>query len=173
MITPESYKGVVLPEPKNVIKVAVPIAPKSIQSVRFSARGGYVQAFQPAANKRWKLAIKTAVSQQLPAGWKPFKDVPLYVSTTYVFPPLKSLRKAERLQIESGGVIFKQTKPDVNDNLNKGLYDALTGVLWDDDARVAYSSALKIFGKETGIIIMVGELPEGVVERMLYDEEEK
>lgn len=160
MLTPETYRRIMLPEPRNVIRLALSIAPKSIQSVRFSARGGYVQAFQPAANKRWKLAIKTAVSQQLPAGWEPFHDVPLFVSTMYIFPPLKSFRKAERELIESGGVIFKQTKPDVNDNLNKGLYDALTGVLWDDDARVSCARALKVFGKDTGIVITVGSLPE-------------
>ena len=160
MLTTETYKDIVIPAPQDVVRLALSIAPKSIQSVRFSARCGYIQTFQPAANKRWKLAVKTAVSQQLPAGWEPFHDVPLFVNTVYIFPPLKSFKKAEREKIESGGWIFKQTKPDVNDNLNKGLYDALTGVLWDDDARVTCARALKIYGKDTGILITVGRLPE-------------
>ena len=159
MLTTETYRDIVLPEPKDTIRFALSLTPKAIQSVRFSARGGYVQTFQPASNKRWKLAVKTEIAKQLPAGWEPFHDVPLFVETVYIFPPLKGFRRAACEKIESGGWIFKQTKPDVSDNLNKGLYDALTGVLWDDDARVACVRSLKVFGKESGILITVGKLP--------------
>ena len=161
MIKPDTYQ-VKLPAPKDVVEIAISTVPKAIQSVRFSARCGYVQAFQPKSNKDWKLAVKTAVYEQLPAGWEKFVEVPLWVQVWYVFPPLKSMKKADRECLENGGIIPKQTKPDVNDNLNKGLYDALTGVLWDDDARVAHSESDKFFGKEPGIIIRVGSLPERI-----------
>ena len=151
--------------PNEVIRFVIASAPKPIQSVRFSARAGYVQTFQPAANKAWKREIKLAVAQQLPPGWKPFADTPLWVRTIYVFSPLKSFRKADQKLIAEDGVILKHTKPDVNDNLNKGLYDALTGVVWDDDSRVAFAEPLKIYGKEAGIIISVGTLPERLVKK--------
>ena len=146
-------------KPDNIVRFVIHAEPKPIQSVRFSARAGYVQTFQPAANKEWKRTIKLAVSEQLPPGWRPFKDTPLWVRTVYVFPALASFRKAEKETIENGGLILKHTKPDVNDNLNKGLYDAMTGVVWDDDSRVAYAESFKIFGKEAGIIVSVGSLP--------------
>lgn len=160
MIRPDTYDQAEFPKPENLIRIAIPTVPKAIQSVRFSARCGYVQAFQPKANKDWKLAVKTAVYEQLPPGWQKFENQPLWVKVWYAFPPLKSFRKAQKEYIENGGIIPKETKPDANDNLNKGLYDALTGILWDDDARVAHTEADKFYGKEPGIIIEVGNLPE-------------
>lgn len=147
-------------KPTDVVTCAIDAAPKPIQSVRFSARSGYVQTFQPKANKDWKRMIKLSVAEQLSPGWTPFEDTPLWVRTVYVFPTLKSFTKRERQLIAEGCVLFKYTKPDVNDNLNKGLYDALTGVVWDDDSRVAFAESFKLYGKEAGIIVSVGKLPK-------------
>lgn len=160
MIRVDTYDNVDFGEPRDIVRIAISTVPKAIQSVRFSARCGYVQTFQPKANKDWKLAVKNAVYEQLPPGWKKFENTPLWVRVWYVFPPLKSFKKSERQLIEAGGIIRKDTKPDVNDNLNKGLYDALTGVLWDDDSRVTDPEAKKFYGNEPGIIISVGRLPE-------------
>lgn len=143
----------------ELLTLSLPINPKPIQSVRFSARCGYVQTFQPKANKAWKLMVKNETYKQLPQGFKPFKDVPLLVHVIYKFPPLSSFKKAEKALIENGDWIFKYTKPDVNDNLNKGLFDAFTGVLWDDDSRVAYALSSKVYAKEPGILVVVSELP--------------
>ena len=132
--------------------------PKPIQSVRFAARAGFVQTFQPKANKDWKARIKASVTSQLPVGWKPYKDTPLGVRVIYVFPPLTSFRKNDKALINGGGVIPKHTKPDVSDNLNKGLFDAMTGVVWDDDSRVAYVECLKVHGNKVGIHVEVGRL---------------
>lgn len=146
----------------DMLTLSLPITPKPIQSVRFSARCGYVQTFQPKANKEWKLMVKNETYKQLPQGFKPFKDVPLLVYVVYKFPPLASFKKAEKTLIEDGEWVFKCTKPDVNDNLNKGLFDAFTGVLWDDDSRVAYALSSKVYAKEPGILVAVGELPKSM-----------
>ena len=165
MLTIGQYDWIASVQPENVVQLAIAAAPKSVQSVRFAARGGYIRTFQPRAQKEWKRAIKLAVTEQLPVGWKPFGKQPLWVQVHYVFPPLKSFTKASQELIENGGVIYKDTRPDVNDNLNKGLFDALTGVLWEDDGRVASSHVYKVYGKETGILISVGTLPMGVSQK--------
>ena len=162
MLSVGQYDWITGVRPEQVIQLAVAAAPKSVQSVRFAARCGYIRTFQPKAQKDWKRAIKLAVKEQLPVGWEPFSKVPLWVQVTYVFPPLKSFRKGDMELIGNGGVIYKDTRPDVNDNLNKGLFDALTGVLWDDDGRVASSHVDKVYGQETGILISVGVLPKGL-----------
>ena len=162
MLSIGQYDWISEAKPEDVIQLALAAAPKSVQSVRFAARCGYIRTFQPKAQKAWKRAIKVAVSEQLPVGWQPFGKVPLWVQVVYVFPPLKSAKKAELEIIDSGGVIYKETRPDVNDNLNKGLFDALTGVLWEDDGRVVSSHVYKVFGKETGILISAGVLPKGL-----------
>lgn len=148
-------------ERKPSVEFRLDIQPKAIQSVRFASRGGFVQTFQPKANKEWKLLVKSETFKQLPPSWKPLEG-PLWVEIVYVFAPLKSFRKADRELIEHGGLIFKETKPDVNDNLNKGLFDAFTGVLWGDDAQVAWSASQKAFGKVPGIHVAVGTLPRTV-----------
>ena len=117
------------PELEPVLELWIEAEPKPIQSVRFASRGGFVQAFQPKANKEWKAYIKAAVQQQLPPGWEPLTGVPVSTKVVYVYKPLKSFYKWQKELVDDGGVIWKHTKPDVNDNLNKGLYDALTGVV--------------------------------------------
>ena len=55
----------------------------------------------------------------------------------FVFPPLKSMKKKTIQDIEAGEIIYKITKPDLEDNLKKGLNDAMTGIVWTDDSRIA------------------------------------
>ena len=154
-----------------ILSIWLPIQPKAIQSVRFSARCGYVQTFQPQSNKNWKLTIKNEVYKQLPADWKILDSEPLWVEVSYVFPPLKSFKKADKEWIEAGNYISKDTKPDANDNLNKGLYDALTGILWADDAKVAWPAAVKVYGKNPGIWLSIGVMPKRI-ERKQYERED-
>ena len=165
MLSIGQYDWISGTRPEHLTQLALAAAPKSVQSVRFAARSGYIRTFQPKAQKEWKRAVKMAVSEQLPVGWHPFGKVPLWVQVTYVFPPLKSFNKADKAVIDGGGIIYKDTRPDVNDNLNKGLFDALTGVLWEDDGRVVSSHVDKVYGKETGILISVGEMPRGLIKK--------
>ena len=51
---------------------------------------------------------------------------------------------------------YKVTKPDLNDNLNKALFDALEGVLWERDQNVvAMDNVRKYYGEEDAIIIEI------------------
>ena len=148
----------VRPDLEDAISIHVEAEPRAIQSVRFSSRMGFVQTYQPKKNKDWKTAIKTAVYSQLPQGWKMFEHAPLCVCVMYVFSALKSFTRQDKEIIQRWDLILKDSRPDVNDNLNKGLYDALTGVLWDDDSRASWATSVKVYGKDVGIYITVGRL---------------
>ena len=51
---------------------------------------------------------------------------------------------------------YKVTKPDLHDNLNKALFDALEGVLWERDQNVvAMDNVRKYYGEEDAIIIEI------------------
>ena len=150
------------PEIEDPVELFIDVEPKPVQSVRYAARAGYVQTFQPKKQKEWKARVKTAVQQQLPVGWKSFDDDSfIAVQVLYVFEPVSTLKKADKQYIESGGYVWKNKKPDVNDNLNKGLFDALTGVLWADDSRVVHAEASKVYGKKSGMIVIAGKIKKG------------
>ena len=65
----------------------------------------------------------------------------------------KSWSKAKR-EDALDGYILPLTKPDT-DNILKGIKDALTGVLWADDAQVVQDIAMKCYGTEPHVVVRV------------------
>lgn len=49
---------------------------------------------------------------------------------------------------------YKTTKPDLQDNLNKALFDALEGVVWERDQNVVAMDNLKKYYSDTNRIIL-------------------
>lgn len=78
----------------------------------------------------------------------------LAVKATFILPIPQSWSKKK--QISAIGT-YHTSKPDI-DNLVKGLFDALNGVLWEDDNRVVDMKAEKIYGEKPGIKLEVKEL---------------
>jgi len=140
------------------ITLSFPGEPRAVQSVRFARIGSFIRKYQPKKNEDWKSYIRVSASSQLPAGFEMFCDCPIRARVHFIFSPLKSFCKADRLQIESGGLIRKWTKPDLMDNLAKGLCDALSGIVYADDAIIASGSTVKYYSRTPGIIITIEEL---------------
>jgi len=137
-------------------KFAILGIPFAKQSFRFTRTG---HKYQPAEVKQNEYNVRLQVINQLPKPFTPFSKAVEILSITYAFPAPKSLKKADRLQIEAGGYVPKTTKPDLTDNLNKGLIDALKGVVFADDSIIwRMNNVCKVYGKTPGIIIkLVGE----------------
>lgn len=149
------------PEIEDVVELFIDANAKPVQGVRHAARGGRVLTFQPQKVKDWKNMIKLLVQQQLPPGFKPFdSETGISAQALYVFKPVSTLKKADRDKIAAGGMVDKITKPDVNDNLNKGFFDALTGIVWEDDSRIVHSESSKKYGSKPGIYIVVGRVKQ-------------
>lgn len=137
------------------LTLTMDVVPKAIQSVRFSRFGKY----QPIQNVHWKAFIRLAATQQLPQDFKIFTGA-VELIVCFKFPPLKSFSKKKLQDIEIGGTFYKTTKPDLNDNLMKGLCDALTGVVWNDDNQICIVNSRKVYGKQGNISIIVREIDE-------------
>ena len=77
----------------------------------------------------------------------------------FVFTPLKNIRKADLKRIMEGELLPKTTKPDLTDNLKKGLFDALQGILYSNDSIIfEEANTGKYYGKAPGIYLeMEGE----------------
>jgi Holliday junction resolvase RusA-like endonuclease len=68
-----------------------------------------------------------------------------------VFEYPKTFPKYKKDSIEPN---YKVTKPDLQDNLNKPLFDALEGILWERDQNVvAMDDVKKYYGTTDHILI--------------------
>jgi len=126
------------------------IKPVPHQSVRMTRSG---HAYQPKKIVDYKSEIKRLVGEQLPTGFSAIvADTPIFVTKLhYVFQYPKSFSKAKRQSI-----VYKHTKPDLHDNLNKALFDALEGVVWERDQNVvSMNDVSKYYGPEDKIIIEI------------------
>ena len=136
--------------------------PKAVQSFRFAQCGRYMRKFQPKEVTDWKTYIKVMAMQQLGANFTPLAtkdDECIELRVVFSFPLRKSETKRTQAYVAAGGRIMHNRKPDVTDNLMKGLSDALTGILWSDDAKVCMVCSMKVDGGNPAIDLSVRVRP--------------
>jgi len=132
------------------IKLNIPIKPTAHQSVRVTRTG---HTYQPKKIADYKNDLKELVREQLPSGFCLIEaNTPIFITKLhYVFEYPKSFSKKKR-----DSITYKVTKPDLHDNLNKALFDALEGVVWERDQNVvSINNLCKIYGDTNQIIIEV------------------
>ena len=122
-----------------------------------SVRQGRGVFYQDIKYLKYSRAIVKEVKNSLPDDFE-ILDGYLKVTVVYVFSPLKGMSKKDKEYLENGGYIYKNTRPDVTDNLNKGLFDALQEVVYVDDSRISEITASKVFGKKAKIILKIEQL---------------
>lgn len=127
------------------IDFVFPVEPTAVQSARFFRCGGGIRSYQPEKVTNFKRGIRISALNGLPPDFRPF-DVPLKLEVDFVFAPLRSMRKRDLAKIAAGEIVWKPSRPDLTDNLLKGLSDALTGIVWTDDAIVCEVHSRKIYG---------------------------
>ena len=109
-------------------KITIPITPKPKASVRLGKWGSY----NPSARGMKQVADlvkKKFIQQKLP-----MLKGPVLVVVHFVLPAPLSLPQRKR---EAQNFLPHTKRPD-GDNLEKYLNDALTGIVWADDACVAW-----------------------------------
>lgn len=112
----------------------IDVIPKGIQSMRVASRGKFVHKYQTEETVNWKVGVSVSVKQQDPVLHA--QGVPVGISCTFVFPRPKSRKKDT----------WNTSKPDLTDNLFKGLIDALAGVLWYNDSQISViKNSAKLF----------------------------
>jgi len=130
--------------------------PKAVQSFRFTKKG---RRYQPSEVVEWKNYIRLLAMTQIAEkdNFQMFCG-PVEIEVEFIFPPIQSWNKATKEAFESGGKIYKTTKPDLTDNLMKGLIDALSGIIWERDQLICKESSEKFYGKKPQIILRVKEI---------------
>lgn len=130
------------------------VEPLAVQSARFFRAGKKIRSFQPEKVTDFKSFIRYAAKEQLPDNFS-ILDGPIALTADFVFTPPKSLSKKELKKIESGEIVYKITRPDLTDNLMKGVADALTGIVWVDDSRICEVKSRKRYGRTPGITLKI------------------
>jgi Holliday junction resolvase RusA-like endonuclease len=98
---------------------------------RISTRGGQVRAFTPEKTRNYSAALRMAAQEAM--NGKPLFDGPVVVIVSASFSIPASISKSKRMYALAGH-IYPTKKPDI-DNIAKH-FDALNGVVWNDDKQV-------------------------------------
>ena len=135
--------------------------PQPKQSARFRVQKfgnkSFVKSYQKKEVVENERNFAYDAKSQLPENFKPFSG-PLKVSVVYIFPVLKSFPRWKLNLINQGIKIHKETKPDLTDNLNKGVFDALEGIVYLNDSQICKIEAEKIYGNQPRIDFIFEEL---------------
>lgn len=107
------------------------------------------RAYDPRKSKSWKDDVKMQVLNQFVtnergAALAELHAGPVVLDLYFYLPRPKSLPKKIRHHIK---------KPD-RDNLEKGVKDALKGLLWRDDSQVVDGRTAKMYGDPPRVVIV-------------------
>ena len=109
--------------------------------------GGKTYNVSPKRTEAWETLVKLMAQ----AAWQgPPWEGPVEVHLVFYLPPPKSARRGQR---------WVSKRPDV-DKLTRAALDALAGIAYHDDSRVALVSASKEYAwaRGPGVVIEVGAL---------------
>ena len=120
---------------------------------RLTTVGGHARAYDPAASRDYKHYVRLVASQHKGEG---LMEGPVAVKLVVgrKIPSSWSKRKQDAAQ---KGEILPTTKPDV-DNMAKGVKDALSGVIWRDDAQVVELTVRKVYAPAGYVEVEVAEV---------------
>jgi Holliday junction resolvase RusA-like endonuclease len=134
------------------------------------APGGSKKAFIPKGwsraiitddskrNKEWRSVVALAGYEAMrasPDGQILFEG-PLSLSITFIMPRIKAHFDSKG-NLRRHAPTYVITRPDAG-KLKRSTEDALTGVVWHDDAQVSVIMILRIYGGKTGAQIKVEAL---------------
>lgn len=150
------------------IRLKLLITPFPKQSVRAAVVNGHVLTYQTQKIKGQVNAYKILIKNQIKTKYKdfvPFANKVHILKKIYAFPFLKGHNIKYKNVVneldknnEFDNCFLKYTKPDI-DNLDKPLYDAMRGIVFNDDAEIAIiSETYKRYANEGYVeLIIKGE----------------
>lgn len=137
-----------------MISLYFDITPKAKQSFRIRmGKHGY----QSKAVTDYQKAITAMALEQTTQDTRLLSG-DLYVSVEFVWGHPKSWGKKRVAELRER-CVYKPSRPDI-DNLCKGVFDALNGVIWNDDSQIVGVHAWKRYGHKDAIIMRVWETKE-------------
>lgn len=140
---------------KNITLKFENLIPMPVQSIR----GGRYGFYQPKKVTDYKELIRNMAYTQLPDDWTPFTTAVKVIYLQYSFPIPQSMPKMlkEAILLDKN-IVYRAKRPDLEDNLFKGLADALSGLIWEDDSIIVESNLIrKVYAEIPGIVMELQE----------------
>ncbi len=131
-----------------MIKINVPGTPIPQARPRFTRTG---HAYETSKCKAYKTIVAAAARAAM-RGKTPITG-PVYVYCDFVMPIPKGWSKAKK-EDALNGAIQPLKRPD-GDNLEKLIWDALTGICYNDDSQIYRWGGTKIYGDFPGVVVTV------------------
>lgn len=132
-----------------ILELEFNVRPTPHQSMQFTRSG---RSYKPRKIVNYQKYVVELVKPQLPEG---FEIIPagslIYIEQLhYIYAYPKAFSKKKKQQ----GKIYKETKPDLQDNLNKAFLDALEGVVYEQDQNiVSINNLQKYYGEKDAILL--------------------
>jgi Holliday junction resolvase RusA-like endonuclease len=119
----------------------------------------FVKAYRTTPTKEWmKLISDLARRVAPPKPWTGPIEVQIEVTRALLAEHRKSKPKE---QAALSGRLLPTTKPD-NDNYEKAVFDAMSGIIYVDDAQIVRNVTTKQYGAVEGTTITVSRWARGV-----------
>ena len=135
-----------------MIRFSVPGPPVPQLRPRYSGFGHHVYNSKKCVDYK---QIVAAAAREAWGSCDPL-DGPVEVSLTFVLPIPKSWPLYKR-DLARSGRIWPTKKPD-GDNLMKLIWDAMTGICYNDDAQIVRWPGEKVYGVDPIVIVTVDSL---------------
>ena len=141
---------------KEYIHIIIPGEPTAQGRPKFSTKGGFVKAYDPAKSRDYKALLKLiAIDEGKKQEWR-FRDKePLCISIIAKFPIAKTKsKKFRQAALERKEMPTK--RPDT-DNIIKIVQDAFQGILYKEDSQFVMSQCVKVYSVEPCVEVTISE----------------
>lgn len=122
-----------------------------------SKSGKYIIShYQPAKKEERVKDYQFQLRKQLPPEFKMFESRVHITKMHFIFSPLKSFHKNKGKMdaIRRGEIFYKETHPDLPDNLKKLVNDSMNGIVYKDDSIIVSEDNVKKYYGVGGCIII-------------------
>jgi Holliday junction resolvase RusA-like endonuclease len=152
-----------IPDKHRTIKLTLFGEPMPKQSVRSfctgkAGNGGrhILSHFQPKKMGERTADYVSQIKKQLPPDFKMFENRVHITKMHFIFAPLKAFHKVKGKMdaIRNGEIFYKETKPDLPDNLKKLVNDSMSGLVFKDDGIIVSEDDVKKYYGVGGCIII-------------------
>jgi Holliday junction resolvase RusA-like endonuclease len=112
----------------------------------------FSHAYTPKKSVNYENWIKMCFQRAVPSDWEPYSGPVELLLRIYIAIPASFSKKKRQLALD--GVIFPETKPDV-DNYLKIYMDSLSGFCFLDDKQVVHGAVGKMYATESTAFVRI------------------
>lgn len=140
-----------------MIRFTIPGAPVGKGRPRATSINGMARLYTPKKTASYEGLVAMAATEAM-AGAEPLDQAASVTMVVCVPVPASWSQKKQRQA--TSGEIRPTTKPDI-DNVVKGVFDGMNGVVWRDDVVVAELTVQKFYSATPAVHVMVKPLLAG------------